>query len=762
MDQLLGLAVELIEANFHRATAVRLAERAGLTDVLIFAQDPETGSMLPIGLPEPLPCRELWAAALSQPKPGLVSFPSYPDGILKPARVVRHGESAFALFETGGAIAPSLPQLLRLLAVVLALRMRCHAETQRAAAADRARRDAEESALALTTVQHRLDRANSEKRSLLRDLENRVALRTLELSNMSRALETTVYALAHRLRAPVRQIDAAAYLLGREAPSGAPLLSKIRTATMRLGALIDGLVEIADLGYRARNKELVDLSARARMLVETRGLGDGPRVRIEPRLRAYAYPELLDLMLKHLLDNALRHTRSSADPLIEIGSTGGDVFFVRDNGEGFEAESAEEILKPFSTLGSSSRLGLGLAVCDRIARLHGGRVWAVAAPGKGASIHFSLPSNVGSRIVDERSARLSCLEQIVDGVADAIVITDTELEPPGPRILSVNKAFENMTGWKASEILGKTPRVLQGPETSRAELARLKAALKRNERFFGEAVNYRKDGTKYFLQWHISTISDSSGRPLFYVSVQRDASDNRAAMQAALARADAARARAEEFENFAQMIAHDLRAPAGKIALYSELALKAEAGAQQPILQKVGKSAKALVTVIDALYQFVRRPESREIATLDISAIARDLARNLRRSDPQRDASINIQDGLIARGDALLVRVVLENLLSNAWKFTSGRPQARIEVIGALEGGALWISVRDNGPGFDEKLAERLFMPFSRLVSKSEFEGSGLGLSIVKNIVSALGGDVRARGKVNGGATFSFSLPSVV
>lgn len=226
-------------------------------------------------------------------------------------------------------------------------------------------------------------------------------------------------------------------------------------------------------------------------------------------------------MLKHLLDKAIRHTRSTTEPHIEIGARSGDVFFVRDNREGFENEYAAELLKPFHTLGPNSRLGIGLAVCERAARLHGGSVWAEAAPGRGATIYFSLPSDSGGKLVDERSARLLCAEQIIDGVADAIVIDDTELEPPGPRILSVNRAFENMTGWKKSEIVGQTPRVLEGPETSRAELARLKTALKANERFFGEAINFRKDGTKYVLQWHISTIRDYSGRPLFYVSVQR-------------------------------------------------------------------------------------------------------------------------------------------------------------------------------------------------------------------------------------------------
>jgi len=356
-------------------------------------------------------------------------------------------------------------------------------------------------------------------------------------------------------------------------------------------------------------------------------------------------------------------------------------------------------------------------------------------------------------------ARLNFLEAAFDAAADGLVVTDAELDPPGPRILAVNKAFEAMTGWTAAEIIGKTPRVLQGQDTDKAEMARLKAALRQGRNFFGEAVNYRKDGTRFILQWKISPVLDRAGKPQCYIAIQRDVTSDKARARALVEAQDAAGAHVKRQEAFAQVIAHDLRSSASRIVSFANLARQTEGKARQDVLDRVASNAKDLIAMIDKLYEFVAQGKQINPALIDVTALARETARKLVQTDPSRTASLNIQSGMFALGDPQVAATVLENLLSNAWKFTSGRTTTEISVSGRREGRMLWISVRDNGIGFEPSLAATLFEPFTRLVSKSEFPGTGLGLAIVKRLVELMGGSVQAHTEGNQGAVFEFSLP---
>jgi light-regulated signal transduction histidine kinase (bacteriophytochrome) len=139
--------------------------------------------------------------------------------------------------------------------------------------------------------------------------------------------------------------------------------------------------------------------------------------------------------------------------------------------------------------------------------------------------------------------------------------------------------------------------------------------------------------------------------------------------------------------------------------------------------------------------------------------MAEAIAADLRKGEPQRAAEFVIEPGLQARGDERLLRVALDNLLRNAWKFTSKQPRARIEV-GFSKGPPQAFFVRDNGAGFDMTYSSRLFGVFQRLHTVSEFPGTGVGLATVQRIVNRHGGRVWATGEVNRGATFFFTLPA--
>jgi light-regulated signal transduction histidine kinase (bacteriophytochrome) len=143
----------------------------------------------------------------------------------------------------------------------------------------------------------------------------------------------------------------------------------------------------------------------------------------------------------------------------------------------------------------------------------------------------------------------------------------------------------------------------------------------------------------------------------------------------------------------------------------------------------------------------------------DLTALANTVVADLKQKNPDRLVDWNIAEGLTAEGDAQLLRVVLENLFGNAWKFTANRPRARIE-FGALPqaNGARTYFVRDDGAGFDMARASNLFTPFKRLHDQSEFRGTGIGLATVQRVIQRHQGKIWAEGVVNQGATFCFTL----
>ncbi len=219
----------------------------------------------------------------------------------------------------------------------------------------------------------------------------------------------------------------------------------------------------------------------------------------------------------------------------------------------------------------------------------------------------------------------------------------------------------------------------------------------------------------------------------------------------------------KELEAFAYSISHDLRAPLRGIDGFSQALLEDYAGeidAQgQDYLRRVRNASQRMGQLIDDLLKLSRltRGEMRR-ETVDLSGMAQTIASELQKTQPERQVECLITPGLSANGDERLLRVVLENLLGNAWKFTSKYTQARIE-FGAteVEGESAYF-VRDNGAGFDMAYADKLFGAFQRLHSVTEFEGTGIGLATVQRIIHRHGGRVWAEGAVEQGATFYFTL----
>jgi signal transduction histidine kinase len=219
----------------------------------------------------------------------------------------------------------------------------------------------------------------------------------------------------------------------------------------------------------------------------------------------------------------------------------------------------------------------------------------------------------------------------------------------------------------------------------------------------------------------------------------------------------------KELEAFSYSVSHDLRAPLRSIRGFSEVLLERYCKQLDPtgqeFLKRACQSSQQMETLIEDLLKLSRVSRSElQRQQVNLSRIAESIAADLRKSDPQRAVEFVIEPGLQACGDERLLRVALDNLLRNAWKFTSKQPRAKIEV-GSSNGPPQAFFVRDNGAGFDMTYSNRLFGVFQRLHTVSEFPGTGVGLATVQRIISRHGGRVWAIGEVNRGATFYFTLP---
>jgi signal transduction histidine kinase len=219
----------------------------------------------------------------------------------------------------------------------------------------------------------------------------------------------------------------------------------------------------------------------------------------------------------------------------------------------------------------------------------------------------------------------------------------------------------------------------------------------------------------------------------------------------------------KELEAFSYSVSHDLRAPLRSIRGFSEVLLERYApqldARGQDFLRRTCQSSHHMDKLIDDLLKLSRVGRSELTRrSIDLSEMASNIAAELRKAEPERDVEVVVAPGLEAQGDERLVRVALENLLRNAWKFTGRRNKARIE-FGVTDGAERAYFVRDNGAGFDMAYATRLFGVFQRLHAASEFPGTGIGLATVQRIINRHGGRAWANGKTDEGATFYFTLP---
>jgi PAS domain S-box-containing protein len=348
------------------------------------------------------------------------------------------------------------------------------------------------------------------------------------------------------------------------------------------------------------------------------------------------------------------------------------------------------------------------------------------------------------------------------------------LDPDG-RVASWNVGAERLKGYQASEIIGKHLSVFYPPEATKSgRPERALAIAAREGRFTEEAYRVRKDGTQFWASVLITAVHDSTGTLKGFGKVTRDFTERKRAEDAIRKANQDLEARVrqrtaeleeanKEIEAFSYSVSHDLRAPLRAINGFSQ----ALAEAYGPRLEETGRhylerlrsASLRMDAFIEGLLRFSQSSRSELVRRdVDLAALARDVVAEVASASPERAVAIEIAEPMRTRGDPQLLRAVLENLLGNAWKFTSKTPDPRIEVGTGSSEGQTAFYVRDNGAGFDMSYAHRLFTPFQRLHSTSEFSGTGIGLATTQRILHRHGGRIWASGEPGKGATFWFTI----
>ncbi|MES2192657.1 MAG: PAS domain S-box protein [Pseudomonadota bacterium] len=321
-----------------------------------------------------------------------------------------------------------------------------------------------------------------------------------------------------------------------------------------------------------------------------------------------------------------------------------------------------------------------------------------------------------------------------------------------------NRAWFDLVGGKLEDWTGRKWSSVIHAEDLPEMLLNWDRAVVTQSPYVGIRRLRARDGSYHVMSYRASPVFGEEGQVMFWIGIDADITEIKS-IEAAL------RLSNQELEAFSYSVSHDLRAPLNTIDGFSRLLAKqlnADVDKKgHHYLSRIQAGVAQMGKLIEDLLSLaqVARMQLR-IDTVDLSALSRRILDDWQTREPERKVEFHIEPGLLAQGDARLVRVLMENLLGNAWKFTSQREKANITVGQTPDAAGLPVFfVRDDGAGFDMAYADKLFVAFQRLHAASEFPGTGVGLATVSRVVGRHGGKLWAEGLPGHGATFFFTLP---
>jgi PAS domain S-box-containing protein len=470
--------------------------------------------------------------------------------------------------------------------------------------------------------------------------------------------------------------------------------------------------------------------------------------------------------VKEVEPTIARHVKSMKD-MVDLGNKGlfrgASQRKLTDEGN----KLMEEILTAFSTLEKTQRTKLGQQQTELAARAD--HLTNINLAGNALAVAFVLLFGLRAlRAMHSHGKAQEKLDRFLGSMPDALVIVNGE-----GKIISSNAHTAKLFGYTEKELQGESMALLV-PERVRQTQRQYYAGffLERGGRVAEmtlELCGLRKDGREFPIE--ISTRPLASEKGLLVTSAIRDITERKKVEKQISELNKELKDRAAELETankeleaFSYSVSHDLRSPLQNIDSFSQILIEEYANRLdtdgREYVQRLRGSCQHMEEIIDALLalsNMTRHELTPE--NCDLTGIVKGIATELKQKDPDRLVDWVIAEGLNVEGDARLLRVVLENLIGNAWKFTAKRPRARIE-FGALpqSNGARTYFVRDDGAGFDMSRAEHLFSPFKRLHDQAQFRGTGIGLATVQRVIQRHRGRIWAEGAVDRGATFCFTL----
>ncbi|WP_053076832.1 PAS domain-containing protein [Caenimonas sp. SL110] len=364
--------------------------------------------------------------------------------------------------------------------------------------------------------------------------------------------------------------------------------------------------------------------------------------------------------------------------------------------------------------------------------------------------------NAGLEVkIAERTRELAQQEALFRALAEHSPLPIWTCDDVG-RLTFFSRAWYDLVGGEAPRWLGNEWLDLVHPDDRPAMVQNWNLAVNTGKPYAGSRRIRAADGTYHIMSYRAAPVRDAARDIAFWVGVESDITDLKDT-EAAL------RLSNRELEVFSYSVSHDLRSPLQRVGAFSQLLAQqlGENPGEKALhyLARIRANVDHMTLLIDGLLSLSQLSQV-ELGKshVDLSALATEIVERLRSEQPHRVALFQITPGLVVWADRTLLRSVLDNLLGNAWKFSSQREQTEIHLGGSVERGEYF--VRDNGAGFDMTYAAKLFGTFQRLHSDAEFEGTGIGLATVARILARHGGRIWAIAEPGHGATFYFTLPA--
>jgi PAS domain S-box-containing protein len=365
--------------------------------------------------------------------------------------------------------------------------------------------------------------------------------------------------------------------------------------------------------------------------------------------------------------------------------------------------------------------------------------------------------------------RLRLLESVVVHASDAVIITEAKpVAFPGPRILYVNEAFTRQTGYSLKEAIGKTPRILQGEKTDRKTLDRIRTALENWQPIMVELINYRKDGTEFWIELSLAPVADTTGCYSHWMAIQRDITQ-RKQLEAELRKMLAKEKELSDLKSrFVSMTSHEFRTPLSTILSASELLeyysrnWSEEEKLEQ--LHLIQSSVQHMTQLLEDIL-IIGKAEAGQLHAkptwIDLNSFCVGLVTEMQLGVGNQHLLVfQCPPGHFnAYLDEKLLRQILSNLLANAIKYSA--PKNKISLKLMADANTLILQVRDNGIGIPPEDLPHLFESFHRAKNVGTIPGTGLGLAIVKRCIDLLGGQIAVNSELGVGTTFTVQLPLI-